>query len=108
MVVPTAPVRVPSQRPLAPRVASVTSVANDKGNNEINLGPVHISPGICLTAEKKTQKTSARRPSHEGAVRPAIASNGVPFLQMRSVGSQSTSGRGKQGNKERMGVLRVT
>ena len=26
---PPAPVRVPSQRPLAPRVASVTSVAND-------------------------------------------------------------------------------
>ena len=30
--VPAAPVRVPSQWPLAP---SVTSVANDKGNNEI-------------------------------------------------------------------------
>ena len=29
--VPAAPVRVPSQRPLVPSVASVTSVANDKG-----------------------------------------------------------------------------
>ena len=31
VVVPPAPVRVPSQRPFAPSVASVTSVANDKG-----------------------------------------------------------------------------
>ena len=41
----------------------------------------------------KLQKTSARRPSDEGAVWPFIASNGVPLLQMRSVGSHSTSGR---------------
>ena len=50
-----------------------------------------------------SQKTSARRQSDEGAVRPAIVSNGVPFLQMRSVGSQSTSGRVKEGIKERTG-----
>ena len=49
------------------------------------------------------QKTSARRPSDEVAVRPVIASNGVPFLKMRSVGSHSTSGREKEGNKERAG-----
>ena len=30
-----APVRVPSQRPLATSVVSVMSVANDKGNNNI-------------------------------------------------------------------------
>ena len=36
------------------------------------------------------------------AVRPVITSNGVPFLQMRSVGSHSTSGREKEGIKERM------
>ena len=65
---------------------------------------VHRSPGICLTAEKNPQKTSARRPSDEGAVRPVIASNGVPFLQMRSVGSHSTSGREKEGKNERIGV----
>ena len=35
VAVPPAPVRVPSQRPLAPRVASVISVANDKGDNEV-------------------------------------------------------------------------
>ena len=51
MAVPPAPAppRVPSQRPLAP---SVTSVLNDKGDNEMILGAVHRSPGICLTAEE--------------------------------------------------------
>ena len=38
VVVPAASVRVPSQRPLAPSVATVTSVANDKGHNEMTLG----------------------------------------------------------------------
>ena len=37
-------------------VASVTSVANDKGYNEMILGAVHSSPGICLTAEEKPRK----------------------------------------------------
>ena len=90
MAVPPAPVRVPSQRPLAPSVASATLLANDKGDNEMILGAVHSSPGICLTAKKDPRKLS-RRPSDEGAVRPVIASNGVPFLQMRSVGTHSTS-----------------
>ena len=45
----------------------------------------------------KPQETSARRPCDEGAVGRVIASNGVPFLQMRSVGSHSTSGREKEG-----------
>ena len=36
----------PSQRPLAPSVASVTSVANDKGDNEMILGAVYRYPGI--------------------------------------------------------------
>ena len=91
MVVPPAPVWVPSQRSLTPSVASVTSVVNDKGDNEMILGTVHRSPGIYLAAEENPQKTSARRQSDEGVVRPVIASNGVPFLQMRSVGSPSTS-----------------
>ena len=34
VAVPPAPVRFPSQRPLAPSVTSVISVANDKGDNE--------------------------------------------------------------------------
>ena len=56
VAVPPAPVRVPSQRPLIPSVVSVTSVANDKGNNEMILGPVHRFPGICLTAEENPRK----------------------------------------------------
>ena len=52
VAVPPAPVQVPSQRPLAPSVVSVTSVANDKGDNEMILGAVHRSSGICLTAEE--------------------------------------------------------
>ena len=47
VAVPPAPLRVPSQRPLAPRVTSVTMIANDKRDNEIILGAVHRSPGIC-------------------------------------------------------------
>ena len=56
VAVPPAPVRVPSQRPLAPSDASVTSVANDKDDNEMILGSVHRSPGICLTAEENSRK----------------------------------------------------
>ena len=56
MTVPPAPVRVPSQRPLALSVASVTSVANIKGDNEMILRAVHRSPGICLTAEENPGK----------------------------------------------------
>jgi hypothetical protein len=37
------------------------------------------------------------------AVRRVIASKGVPYLQMRLVGSHSMSGREKEGNKERTG-----
>ena len=36
------------------------------------------------------------------AVRPIIASNGVPYLQMRSVGTHSTSGMEKKEMKERI------
>ena len=43
VAVPPAPVRVPSQKPLAPSVTSVTSVANDKGHNEISLICVFIN-----------------------------------------------------------------
>ena len=50
VAVPPAPVQVPSQRPLAPSVASVTSLANDKGDNEMVLRAVHRPPGICLIA----------------------------------------------------------
>ena len=52
VAVPPVPVRVPSQRPIAPSVASVTSVANDKDDNEMILGAVHRSPGVFLYAEE--------------------------------------------------------
>ena len=67
------------------------------------LGAVHRSPGIGLTTEE-SPKTSARRPSD---VQTIIASNGVPFLQMRSVASHSTSGRKKEGIKESAGWVIV-
>ena len=57
MAVPPAPVRVPSQRPLALSVTSVMSVANDKGDNEIILGAVHRSPGIFALQLKKTPES---------------------------------------------------
>ena len=44
------------QRPLAPSVVSVTSVANERGYNEIILGAVHRSSDICLTAEENPRK----------------------------------------------------
>ena len=53
VAVPPAPVRVPGQRPLAP---SVASIANDKGDNEMILGAVNRSPGICLIAEETPRK----------------------------------------------------
>ena len=50
VAVPPAVVWIPSQRPLAPSVASVTSIVN-KGDNEIILGAVHRSLGICLPGQ---------------------------------------------------------
>ena len=52
VAVPPPPVRVPNQRPLAPSVTSVMSVANDKDDNEMILGAVNRSPDICLAAEE--------------------------------------------------------
>ena len=51
MAVLAASVREPSQRPLAPSVASVTSIANDKGDNEMILGAVHS-----LTVQENPRK----------------------------------------------------
>ena len=44
VAVPPAIVRVPSQSLLAPSIASVTLVANDKGDNEMILRAEHRSP----------------------------------------------------------------
>ena len=56
VAVPPAPLQVPSQRPLAPCVASVTLVTNDKGDNEMISWHLPYTWG-------KPQKTSARGPS---------------------------------------------
>ena len=102
MAVSPTPVWVPSQRPLAPSATSVTSVTNDKGDNKMILGAVHISPGIWLTAEETPRKPQIGDRLTK-VVRPVIASNAVAYLQMRSVGSYSTSGREYEGKKERTG-----
>ena len=97
VAVPPAPVRVPIQRPLAQSVASLTSVANDTDDNEMILGGCEQISWHLRYSRGNPQKTSARRPSDEGVVRPVIASNGVHSHQMRSVGSHSTSGSQKDG-----------
>jgi hypothetical protein len=51
MAVPAAFVRVPRQWPLALSIISVTSVANDKDDNEMIPGALHGSPGIYFTTE---------------------------------------------------------
>ena len=58
--------RVPNQRPLASSVASVTLIANDKGDNEMILGAVHRSPGICLTVEENPRKPQLGDPLMKG------------------------------------------
>ena len=55
MAVPPS-VRVPSQKSLAPNVVSATSIAYDKGDNEMIPGVVYRSPGSCLMAEKNSGK----------------------------------------------------
>ena len=96
VAVPPAPVRVPSQRPLASSVASVSqSIANDK---EMILEAVHRSAGICLTAEEKPRKSQLGDRVMKG-----LCNQSSPFIQMRSVGSHSTSGRKEEGKKEGRG-----
>ena len=48
MAVLPAHVRVASQRPLSPSVASVTSFSNDKGDNEMIPGAVHRPLGLTV------------------------------------------------------------
>ena len=58
-------------------VASVTSVTNDKGDNEMIMGAVHKSPGICITAEENPRKSQLGDCLKK---RLCDQSNGVPFL----------------------------
>ena len=74
--------------------------ANDKGDNGMIPANLHRSPGICLTAEEKPGKRQLGDRLIK-AVRPIIASNGAPYLPMKSVRSNRTSGRAKEAKKER-------
>ena len=91
VAVPPAPVPVPSQRPLAPNVASVTSVAN-----EMIPGAEHLP-----FAEEIPGKPQLGDRLMKGLCDQSLPQMGAPFLQMRSVGSHYSSGREKKGKKER-------
>ena len=65
------------------------------------LEAVHRYPGIFLTAEENPEKPQLGD-SLMKTERPVIASNGIPYLQMSSVGSYSTSEREKERKKERI------
>ena len=56
------------------------------------LGTSHRSPGINRTAEENCENLQLGDRLMK-VVRLAIASNGVPYVKMRSVGSHSTPGR---------------
>ena len=58
VAVPPAPVRVPRQRPLAPSVTSVTSVANDMGDNEIPWGMCRDVLAFTLQLRKTPENLS--------------------------------------------------
>ena len=89
VAVPPAPVRVPSQRPLAPSVASVTSVANDMGDNEMIPGAVHRSLGICLTPENNPGKPQLEDRLMKGLCDQALPQMGS-LSSMRSIGLHGT------------------
>jgi hypothetical protein len=74
VAVPPSPVRVPTQKSLAPSVASDTLVANDKGDAKIILGSVIRSAGICLTVEENSRKPQQGYPGS-----PASSSSKSPF-----------------------------
>ena len=61
MAVPPAPVRVPSQRPLAPSVTSVTSVANDDGDNEMIPGTRLLPPNEVARIAQHVGKGEGRK-----------------------------------------------
>ena len=66
-------------------------LANAKCDNEMIPGTIHRYPGIFITAEKTP---SVKRSTTK--VVSVNASNGIPYLQMRSVEPHSTSGREKE------------
>ena len=79
-----------------PRVSRQSCVsANDKGDNELKREAVRRSSCIYLTAAENPGKfqLGGRLMKTVWAV---MAPNGVPYLQMMSVGERSTSERAKE------------
>jgi hypothetical protein len=76
-------------------------LANDKDNNKVKLGAVRRFPGIYLMPEEKTPKKPQLEDHPMKTVQPVITSNEIPYLQIRLVGLQGTSGRQKEGKKKR-------
>ena len=76
---------------------------DDKGDNEMILEAVPRSPGIYVGAEKKPRKTQLGNRLMK-AFRTVIASNGITYLQMRSVGSHSMIRKENEGMK---GVVEI-
>ena len=62
------------------------------------LEAVHRQPGICFMAEEIPGKLRLGDPQMK-AVRPVIASNVAPYLQMRSIGSHMSDTE-EEGKKE--------
>ena len=65
---------------------------------------MHISAGNYVMDQGNPRKPQLRDSLMKGLC-DVIVSNGVPFLEMRSVGPHSMSGREKEGKKEGMGGM---
>ena len=68
--------------------------------------PVHRSPGIYLGVEEIPGKPQLEDCQMK-ALRPVMASSGIIYLKMKSVGSHSTLGREKEGNKETTVIILI-
>ena len=84
-----------AKRPLAPSVASVTSVANDKVDNEMILGQCTYLLAFAL----ELRKTSARRPSDEGgcATCHCLNWNHFPPNEVGRIAQHVRKGEGRKG-----------
>ena len=78
------------------------------GINEMIAGAVHRYPGIYLTAGENSRKPQLGDRLIKGLCDQSYLQMGSLFLQIRSVGSHSTSGREKERIKERMGFDRAS
>jgi hypothetical protein len=95
---PPAPVRVPIQWPIAPIVTSVCLSDNDKGDCEVKPGVMHKYYDIYLMTNESSVEPHLG--DNLNAVQPVIALNWIPYFQMTSLGTHSTSERERGGGKE--------